>query len=260
MAPEAPAPIRLPDFIIAGAPRSGTTWLYSLLDRHPEIHMARPAQPEPKFFLVDELYARGLEYYSRTWFADIGSARVCGEKSTNYLEGAKVAGRIAEALPEVKLVFILRNPVDRCYSNYLWSRMNGLEQEDFAGALALEEGREAEAPEELRYARPHAYFSRGLYAELLEPFFLCFSRERILCLRFEDIMERRAELVERVHGFLGVAPRAADGADLGQVNPSRQEGGGMPEEVRRDLARRYAGSNRRLVEMLGPAFGGWEER
>ena len=57
--------LRLPDFIIGGAPRSGTTWLYALLDRHPDVFMARPRAPEPKFFLVDHLYEKGLQYYSR---------------------------------------------------------------------------------------------------------------------------------------------------------------------------------------------------
>jgi len=58
-----------PTFLIAGAPRSGTTWLYHLLDRHPEVYMAKPVRPEPKFFLVDELYERGLQHYIDTWFA-----------------------------------------------------------------------------------------------------------------------------------------------------------------------------------------------
>lgn len=253
-------PARLPDFIIGGAPRSGTSWLYSLLDLHPEIYMAKPVTPEPKFFLVDELYARGLEYYSRTWFADAGPVRLCGEKSTNYLEGSGVAGRIRAALPEVKLLFILRNPVNRCHSNYLWSRMNGHERESFADALKLEEEREAGIPEALRYSRPHAYFSRGRYAELLAPFFTAFPKERILCLRFEDIMERKDRLVERVHGFLGVEIRPGDGDRLGVVNPSVGREGEMPLAVRRSLAERYAAPNRKLMEMLGPEFGGWEEK
>src|SRR5262245_35557105 len=62
-----------PTFLIAGAPRSGTTWLYHLLDRHPQIYMARPVRPEPKFFLVDELYDRGWQFYVDTWFADVAS-------------------------------------------------------------------------------------------------------------------------------------------------------------------------------------------
>src|SRR5689334_22661946 len=100
--------------------------------------MAKPVKPEPKFFLVDHLYARGLEYYAGTWFAAAGEAQVAGEKSTDYLESAAAAARIARDLPRVKLVFILREPVERAYSNYLWSKMNGLETEDFETALALE--------------------------------------------------------------------------------------------------------------------------
>src|SRR5206468_2663893 len=97
--------MRLPDFIIGGAPRSGTTWLYHLLDRHPDIYMAKPVKPEPKFFLVDQLYERGLEYYATTWFAAAGDARLAGEKSTDYLESSAAADRIARDLPRVNLVF-----------------------------------------------------------------------------------------------------------------------------------------------------------
>ena len=148
--------MRLPDFLIGGAPRSGTTWLYRVLDKHPDVYMARPAAPEPKFFLVDDLYEKGVEFYSRTWFADAGGARVAGEKSTDYLESAVAASRIARDLPGAKLVFILREPVDRAYSNYAWSRMNGLETETFEAALALEDQRERELPERLRFTRPYS--------------------------------------------------------------------------------------------------------
>src|SRR5271165_1590244 len=109
-----PEPLhRLPDFIIAGAPRSSTTWLYVLAQRHPQLAMAEPMTPEPKFFLVDELWRCGLAYYSANWFDPLPAGRVLGEKSTNYLESAEAAERIYRALPWVKLVFLLRNPVDR---------------------------------------------------------------------------------------------------------------------------------------------------
>jgi len=85
-----------------------------------------PVTPEPKFFLVDHLYEKGLRFYSDTWFAANGDARLAGEKTTNYLESAVAADRIARDLPGRKLIFILREPADRAYSNYLWSRMNGL--------------------------------------------------------------------------------------------------------------------------------------
>ena len=134
--------MRLPDFIIGGAPRSGTTWLYALLDRHPDVFMARPVAPEPKFFLVDDLYEKGLQYYSDTWFSTAAAASLAGEKSTDYLESGAAAGRIARDLPGVQLIFILREPTERAYSNYLWTRTNGLEIQDFASALVAEDERE----------------------------------------------------------------------------------------------------------------------
>ena len=202
--------MRLPDFIIGGAPRSGTTWLYELLDRHPDVNMAKPVKPEPKFFLRDDLSAKGLSHYSQAWFADIGDDQVAGEKSTDYLESAPAAERIARDLPRVKLVFILREPVGRAYSNYLWTKMNGLETESFAAAVRLEEQRERELPERLRFTRPYSYFSRGLYADLLAPYLERFPRAQLLVARYEDIRQRPAALAESLHPSLRVPPPPAD--------------------------------------------------
>jgi predicted DCC family thiol-disulfide oxidoreductase YuxK len=249
--------LRLPEFIIGGAPRSGTTWLYELLDRHPDVHMAKPLAPEPKFFLRDDEYAKGLEYYSQKWFADADAAKVAGEKSTDYLESADAAVRIARALPHVKLIFILREPVSRAYSNYLWSRMNGLETEGFATALKLEEQRERELPDRLKFTRPFSYFSRGLYAELLEPYFNRFVEHQLLVARFEDIIERPSALAETVHRFLGLAARPGDAERIGVINPSTPDTEGLAADVRRELAARYVEPNRRLAAMLGPSFPMW---
>jgi hypothetical protein len=249
--------LRLPDFIIGGAPRSGTTWLYELLDRHPRIHMARPLKPEPKFFLVDRLYEKGLQYYSDTWFADAPAGLLAGEKSTDYLESPEAAGRIARDLPDVKLVFILREPADRAYSNYLWTRMNGLETEDFKTALRLEDEREKTLPEKWKFTRPFSYFSRGLYSELLEEYFKRFRREQIRMLRFEDILDRPQHIARQLHEFLGVEFRPQDVEGLGVINPSEKRGETMDDDIRRDLQARYAGPNRRLAALLGPDFEMW---
>ena len=249
--------MRLPDFIIGGAPRSGTTWLYELLARHPSVYMARPVKPEPKFFLVDDLYRNGLRWYADRWFAGAPLYRVAGEKSTDYLESAPAAERIARDLPAVKLVFILREPAARAYSNFLWTRMNGLETEEFATALALEAERERTLPERWRFARPFSYFSRGLYAELLEPYLDRFPRERILVLRFEDIQERTAEVADTLHRFLGVAPRPDDADGIGVINPSEKRGEALDEALKCDLQARYTDSNRRLAALLGPDFRLW---
>jgi hypothetical protein len=249
--------LRLPDFLIGGAPRSGTTWLYWLLDRHPSISMAKPVKPEPKFFLIDDLYAKGIEHYSRTWFAAAGNAAVAGEKSTDYLESATAAERIGRDLPSVKLVFILREPVSRAYSNYLWTKMNGLETEDFATALRLEDERERSLPERLRFVRPHAYFSRGLYLDMLQPYLDRFPRERVLVLRFDDIVTARRALAGRLHEFLGVRSRPEDAEGLGVINPSNKPELGISDEIRRALAARYEEPNRRLAAVFGPEFALW---
>ena len=219
--------------------------------------MAKPLAPEPKFFLRDDEYAKGLQYYSERWFADADVAHKAGEKSTDYLESAAAAERMARDLPHVKLIFILREPVARAYSNYLWTKMNGLETEDFATALRLEEQRERELPVRLKFTRPYSYFSRGLYANLLAPYFNRFMGHQLLVTRFEDIIERPDALAETVHRFIGVTPRAADAADLGVINSSESEASGLADEVRRELAARYAEPNRRLATLLGPSFPLW---
>ncbi len=249
--------MRLPDFIIGGAPRSGTTWLYHLLSLHPGIFMARPVKPEPKFFLIDEQYREGLGYYSSKWFRDCPAGKIAGEKSTNYLESPEAARRILKDLPDVKMVFIFREPAVRAYSNYLWTKMNGLETESFGRALELEEQRERTLPERLKYARPYSYFSRGLYAGLIGPY-LELGRERILCLRCEDIAQRPGELAARLHRFLGVEPRPGDAGSLGVVNAATGEDEPAPEHLMSALRKRYRAHNERFYRLIGGDFEPWE--
>ena len=221
--------------------------------------MARPVTPEPKFFLVDRLYEKGLTYYSETWFAGAGPGQKAGEKSTDYLESAAAADRIASDLPDTRLIFMLREPVERAYSNYRWTRMNGLEREDFETALRLEDDRERTLPEALRFARPYSYYSRGVYADLLQRYFDRIDRRRILVSKFEDIAERPSELLTQVHAFLGVVPRPGDADNLGVVNPSeRRDEDAIPPHVRAQLRARYQEPNQRLRALLGPGFELWD--
>src|SRR5207237_1756009 len=139
----------------------------------------------------------------------------------------------------VQLVFIRREPAQRAYSNWAWSRMNRMEALDFEAALAEEDARERSLPANLRYARPHAYFSRGLYAAMLRPYFDLFPRDQILCLKFEDIILEPEDLASRLHRFIGVTARPDDTLGLDVVNPS-EAGGGMSDEVRQRLRQQYA--------------------
>jgi len=248
----------IPHFIIPGAPRSGTTYLYEVLNRHPEIYLAKPRQPEPKFFLRDDLYSLGLDHYLDTWFSDVPQGCLAGEKTSNYMENPFAAERIRKTLPDIRLVFILRDPVDRAYSNYLWSRLHGHETEGFETALGLEEEREKSLPEELRYARPHDFFNRGLYAKHLRPFFELFPREQLLVLNFGDIKRDPAGLVTRLHRFLDVSLRPQDALDMPVVNVAAKiNPEPIPAEVQESLRAAYEGPQRELVKLLGPEFVAW---
>lgn len=246
---------RLPDFIIAGAPRSGTTWLSHLLDKHPDIGMAKPFKPEPKFFLVDSLYNKGLSYYSDTWFSNKNNLKL-GEKSTNYMEDACVAERIYHYIPTVQLIFILRNPIERAWSNYCWSVVNGLEKETFAYAIKHENQRET--PEKLRYAKPFSYIARGYYADLLTPFFKLFKREQILILKFEDIIKNSSELTKKIHRFIGVQERPNDGDELGVINTAEGAKESIPLESREYLREIFKKPNNQLSDLVGLDFSEWK--
>ncbi len=247
--------MRLPDFIIAGAPRAGTTWLCRLLERHPEIGLAQPVAPEPKFFLLDSLYEQGLSFYADRWFGGLPQ-RIVGEKSTNYLENSMVAGRIARGVPRVKLIFVLRDPVERAFSNYRWSRMNGLETASFADAIATETTRPT--PPAWRHARPFDYISRGEYARLLRPWFDLFDATCILLLRFDDIVKTPRHVARQAHEFLGAAARPDDATDLPAINGADQGGLGIAEGE--TLARHFQAHDIALANMTGLDISGWRSQ
>ena len=240
---------RLPDFIIGGAPRCGTTWLYRALDRHPGIHLAKPVRPEPKFFLVDAEYEKGLGYYSQRWFSDVPERIAAGEKSTNYLESRVAAERMAEALPGVKLVFLLREPASRAVSNYRFTKMHGLEDLDFAAALEAEGQRERDYDERLRFMRPFSYFSRGCYARHLARWFELFPRQQILVRAYEELVTAPGETLADVQRHLGVEARPQDAEGLGIVNGS--DDAAVETSAVAALRHRYEEPNRDLRELLG---------
>lgn len=250
--------MKKPDFIIGGVARSASTWLCHALDTHPQVYLPHPFVPEPKFFSRDSEFAKGLDWYCRQWFADAPEGKVCGEKSTSYLETPGTAARIFAHLPDVKMVFLLRNPVDRAFSNYYWSRHNGLETESFERAVELEKERELALPEHLKQARPFSYVSRGFYVDQLREYFALFPKENILCLKTEDIARAPNTVVNKLFRFLGLNEIGIDYEQLGMVNlASNEEEAVMPPEMRDKLEAIYKESNAALAALLGEGFATW---
>lgn len=189
-----PRPVagRLPNFLIVGAMKSGTTSLRAYLDAHPEAFCAR----EIHFF--NKHFAKGLDWY-RAQFAGTEDLPAVGEKCPEYLYYADVLERIAATLPDVKPIVILRDPVSRAYSHYWHERRGGRERLSFADALAAEPERLRENPR-----TPFSYMSRGRYLPQLERLFSFYPRERVLVLLFEDLQEHPAETFSHACRFLGI--------------------------------------------------------
>lgn len=248
--------MNLPAFIIAGAPRAGTTYLYDVLASHPQVFMARPRSPEPKFFLVDQEFEKGLGYYATKYFAAAPSGSRIGEKSTNYLEGPAVAQRIHQSLPDAKLIFAVRNPIERAFSNYLWSKKNGLETLSFEEAVWNEPIREAGYAPEHRYSRPFSYVSRGMYASLLEPYLNLFGNSRVRIIFLEDVEANPVPVLDSLCEYLNVTPLGPYG-DLGKINSARIGEESMDDRVRHRLREIYCEPNRRFSELIGRDLRHW---
>ena len=174
--------------------RSGTSSLAHYLRSHPSVFL--PPQKEIHFFSFDEIYARGLDWYASQFAAGVGQPLV-GEASPTYLVDPRAATRIVAVLPDVKLIAILRNPVDRAYSEYWMRRRWYSERRGFAQAIWDEW---EERPVRLRYLRG------GLYLHHLRRFCDNFPRESLMVMLFEDLVEDPVGSFQSLCRFLGIDP------------------------------------------------------
>ncbi|WBU56497.1 sulfotransferase [Paracoccus sediminicola] len=182
---------RLPDFIIAGAAKSATTWLQHSLQQSPRVSMPNH---EPHFF--SRRYEEGMEAY----LAELGPAPdavLLGEKSNSYLTMPDAAARIHRHIPDVRLIFQLRDPVARAYSDYLMLFRRGEVDGDINRHLD---------PDRAANGR---FLSDGRYADHLQRFFDLFHREQILVLRYEDIAAQPQRQLKRFSEHLGLAEQLA---------------------------------------------------
>ncbi len=219
-----------PDFFLIGVPKGGTTALHSALEAHPQLYLS--AVKEPKFFLCDgtpparsNQRGPGDAHSAREWvwrerdylqlFADAPPGAVTGESTPFYLYDFAAQRRIAATNPAARLVAIIRDPVDRAYSNWthLWS--DGLETEsDFGRALELEDARVAAG-----YAQFWHYARLGRYGEQLQHLYTLFPREQVLVLRYRQLAEEPDRTLAMVCDFLGVGHHPAAKSKPDNVHP-----------------------------------------
>jgi len=249
----------LPDFIIIGAQKGGTTFLYNLLRRHPQF---KPAVRKEIHFFDTPRFRRGLDWY-RSHFPQQqqsnGQREITGEASPYYLFYPHAARRVAETIPQTKLIALLRNPVDRAYSDYQHTFRQGNETLAFSEALELEEERlrgerekivADETYRSINYRR-YSYLSRGIYVDQLEEWHRHFDPKQLLILKSEDFFASPSDTLEFVLPFLDLSER--DFALEGKRNEGDYSDP-MDSDTRRWLQDFYEPHNRRLYEYLGRDF------
>jgi Sulfotransferase domain len=235
--------------LLIGAQRSGTTYLHSLLDAHPQITMARPPRPEPKVFCDPLATAKGLDWYRDTYFGHAGDKELLGDKSTSYLEDPEAPARARDMLGEAHVLAVLRDPVQRAVSNWRFSTANGLERRPLETALQENLMQEAAWDPTVTSVSPFAYVERGRYIDYLEPWMDAFPDSmHVLFLR--ELVEDDAAAA-MLWKSLGVGP--ADPADrpTEPVNSIDGEPPTLSGELLGRLESYFESSNRALSARLG---------
>jgi hypothetical protein len=230
---------KLPDFIIIGAQRSGTSTLYEHITRHPDVHGA--FRKEVHYF--DRHYDRGLSWY-RACFPVSGFT---GEASPSYMFIPEIPERIVALLPNVKSIAILRNPIDRAYSAY--NRNVRLRRETRPFPEAIVGGP----------TLPFKYLERGLYAEQLERWLKYFKREQLLVLSAEKFFADGPSVLGEVFKFLGLPAWSGDETVKNWVAEQyNYKYDDMDAAMRAKLTEHFQPHNERLYRLLGEDFG-WDK-
>lgn len=236
----------LPNFIIIGAGKSGTTTLDAMLSTHPQIYMS-PLK-EPCFFCKDELHPKVNKSATRNFgdycrlFDGVEKEAAIGEVSPQYLSKPGTARRIADAIPDVKLIAIFRNPVERAYSLFMHLRRDGIERfADFREALTRSELKDL-------------YIEEGRYGSAIEDYLLHFPRERMHLVLYEDLCDSPLKVAEGIFSFLGV-----DAKFQPQVTFKRNVSG-VPRSLALKMMLRTIGEPRRRAWLRSILPFKWKHR
>src|SRR5712671_3244761 len=187
------------DFIVAGAQKSGTTALHYFLAKHPNITMGD--QQEIHFFDDDRTFATTVDYERlHKHYPLIAPSTIAGDCTPSYIYFKPAAERIWNYNPKIKLLILLRNPVERAFAHWNMQRYRGREPLDFFDAIREEETRIAGAPP--IEARRFAYLERGFYGRQIERVFKFFPREQMKVVKFEDFKAKQRQTRSSIFSFL----------------------------------------------------------
>jgi len=198
----------LPDFLIVGAQKAGTTSLLSYLGQHPDVTPG--FNKEPRYFT--SFYKHPLSVYRSNF--PLQSAllpdRVTGEATPYYLFHPEVPKRVQATLPDAKIIILLRNPVDRCISHYFHEKKYGHENLSLQEALQAEQSRMEDAFQELEatghsFSHQHfSYLSRGVYVDQLERWFALFGKTQFRVILSEDLFQNSSQVLAELEDFLEI--------------------------------------------------------
>lgn len=250
----------LPDFIIIGTQKAGTTSLHALLSQHPQF--LKPYEKEVHFFdggldpAVDN-YEKGQTWYRAHFpFRRNGSASKVFEASPLYIFNPLVPDRIFDLLPQVRIIAILRNPTDRAISHYFHEKQRGYESLPIMEALLMEEQRLEPAIQLRDYKNysfiHHSYKSRGRYSEQLERYFKFFPRQQVLILTSEEFFHDQNKILRQMTDFAGIdSSFAVKDSRPRNVAKNKEQ---VSAEVYEYLNNYFQPHNQTLYELLGKQF------
>ncbi len=192
-----------PDFLIIGAQKGGTSSLFYYLKFHPSVK--RPIKKEIHFFNFH--YDKGLKWY-RAFFPLKSDSFITGEASPDYMFHPEAAKRAHQLSNEMKIIALLRNPIDRAYSAYQMNRRMGLDKhETFQDAINYELNAKVDHDHEYTYERHNFfYLERGKYAMLLDKWQKQFGKDQILVVQSESFFINTKKELFKIHQFLGLKP------------------------------------------------------
>src|SRR6266571_2038902 len=189
------------DFILAGAQKSGTTALHYFLAKHPNITMGD--QQEIHFIDDDTTFATTVDYEQlHKHYPLVAPSTIAGDCTPSYIYFKPAAERIWRYNPKIKLLVLLRNPVERAFAHWNMQRFKGREPLDFLDAVKAEKKRVLEnSPLQ---SRRFSYVDRGFYSKQLERVFHFFPHEHVKLIKFEEFRDKNRETLDSIFAFLGV--------------------------------------------------------